>query len=409
MSQFIQLHVLTSYPPSNLNRDDLGRPKTAQMGGVNRLRISSQSLKRAWRTSEVFRKILGEGPQRQDMSDKVIGTRSKTIGLELFKQLAGVDDVNLDVLNRFKDKDEGIKRAFESARAIAEQFGKLDGDFPPKKKSKQKEDETDEIEATGEEDELNEDENKKQIEAFRKALSISQLCHISPKEISVVLELVKKLKQEKRVPTEEELNLLRTDHHAVDIGLFGRMLAEKPAFNTEAAVQVAHAITVHEVGIKDDYFTAVDDLNKGLEDKGSAHIGEAAFGDGVFYLYICINRDLLDKNLGVEGKAGLGNHTLKALLESVVKVSPTGKQNSFASRAYASFVLAEKGSQQPRSLSLAFLKPVSGDDYMETAIKQIEEKRESMNKMYGPCADAYKIMKENGGVSLNDISNFIVE
>ena len=54
MTQFIQLHLLTSYPPSNLNRDDLGRPKSAQIGGVGRLRVSSQSLKRAWRTSEVF-------------------------------------------------------------------------------------------------------------------------------------------------------------------------------------------------------------------------------------------------------------------------------------------------------------------------------------------------------------------
>ena len=54
MSQFIQLHLLTAYPSSNLNRDDQGRPKTAIIGGFERLRVSSQSLKRAWRTSEVF-------------------------------------------------------------------------------------------------------------------------------------------------------------------------------------------------------------------------------------------------------------------------------------------------------------------------------------------------------------------
>ena len=58
MSEFIQLHMLVSYPPSNLNRDDLGRPKTAVMGGTQRLRISSQSLKRAWRTSDIFSKSL---------------------------------------------------------------------------------------------------------------------------------------------------------------------------------------------------------------------------------------------------------------------------------------------------------------------------------------------------------------
>jgi len=61
MSTFIQLHLLTSYPPSNLNRDDLGRPKTAVMGGKTRLRISSQSLKRAWRNSELFKLAVGQG------------------------------------------------------------------------------------------------------------------------------------------------------------------------------------------------------------------------------------------------------------------------------------------------------------------------------------------------------------
>ena len=70
MNRFIQLHLLTSYPPSNLNRDDLGRPKTAIMGGVNRLRISSQSLKRAWRTSDVFKEKLSNN----------IGTRTKEMG-----------------------------------------------------------------------------------------------------------------------------------------------------------------------------------------------------------------------------------------------------------------------------------------------------------------------------------------
>ena len=70
MSRFIQLHLLTSYPPANLNRDDLGRPKTAMMGGVPRLRVSSQSLKRAWRKSDVF-----EGSLKDH-----VGTRTKSMG-----------------------------------------------------------------------------------------------------------------------------------------------------------------------------------------------------------------------------------------------------------------------------------------------------------------------------------------
>ena len=100
MSTFIQLHLLTSYPPSNLNRDDLGRPKTAIMGGKNRLRISSQSLKRAWRTSDLFAEAL-EGH---------IGTRTKDMGVEIYKALRG------------KGAAEG--NAKEWAKQIAEVFGK---------------------------------------------------------------------------------------------------------------------------------------------------------------------------------------------------------------------------------------------------------------------------------------------
>ncbi|MFP4237150.1 MAG: type I-E CRISPR-associated protein Cas7/Cse4/CasC [Desulfonatronovibrio sp.] len=78
MSTFIQLHLLTSYPPANLNRDDLGRPKTARMGGVDRLRVSSQSLKRTWRTSGLFEEAVAG----------YVGTRTKRLGVEVFNCLS---------------------------------------------------------------------------------------------------------------------------------------------------------------------------------------------------------------------------------------------------------------------------------------------------------------------------------
>ena len=84
MKRFNQIHLLTSYPPSNPNRDDLGRPKTARMGGVDRLRISSQSLKRAWRTSEVFKDALHGH----------IGTRTRRLGREPYQRFlaAGIEE-----------------------------------------------------------------------------------------------------------------------------------------------------------------------------------------------------------------------------------------------------------------------------------------------------------------------------
>jgi len=191
--------------------------------------------------------------------------------------------------------------------------------------------------------------------------------------------------ERKTKPEDSELALLRKKHTAADIALFGRMLASSPAFNTEAAAQVAHAISVHSVVVEDDFFTAVDDLNNGEDDAGASHLGETEFAAGLFYLYLCIDKDLLVKNLS--GDEALANKTLEALIESTATVSPSGKQNSFASRARASYILCETGKQQPRSLSVAYLKPVRGGDMLTSAIEQLETTVEGMDKVYGACAD----------------------
>lgn len=352
MTDFIQLHMLTSYPPSNLNRDDLGRPKTARMGGADRLRISSQSLKRAWRTSDLFESALAGH----------IGTRTKLIGVEANKALI--------------EKGIAGKKADDWAKQIARQFGKL--------KTTKVDNKTVEL------------------------LEIEQLAHICPEEQKSISTLIETLATEKRAPEKEELNLLRQKHNAVDIAMFGRMLASQPAYNMEAAVQVSHAVTIHPVTVEDDYFTAVDDLNKGDEDAGAAHIGEAAFAAGVFYQYVCINRNLLLENLSSNQE--LSDNALVALVESALKVSPSGKQNSFASRAYASYLLAEKGPQQPRSLSVAFLKPVFGNDILVKGIELLEGYRNKMETAYGKCADSHKVMDVlNGKGSLDEILAFIRE
>ncbi|MEO0249165.1 MAG: type I-E CRISPR-associated protein Cas7/Cse4/CasC, partial [candidate division WOR-3 bacterium] len=364
---FVQMHLLTSYPPSNLNRDDLGRPKTAVMGGVQRLRISSQSLKRAWRTSEVFQTVL---------SGKV-GTRTKCMGKAVFEALSSGRTLS-DVLenrqpNKLLDKVKE-DRAKELARTIAAVFGEL------------------EVE-----------DNKDPL----KGLQIKQLTHFNPDEISAIESLVENLRKRSDKPTENELLLLRKNVTAADIALFGRMLASKPEYNVEAAAQVAHAITVHKVAVEDDYFTAVDDLNRGEEDMGAGHIGETEFAAGLFYLYICVDRDLLLENL--KRDESLTKKALCALAECASSVAPTGKQNSFASRAYASYALAEKGTQQPRSLSVAFLKPVTGPDMLLTAIEALENTKANMDKVYGRLSDVYscKFNVVNGEGTLKDVLEFV--
>ncbi|TXH72825.1 MAG: type I-E CRISPR-associated protein Cas7/Cse4/CasC [Thiothrix sp.] len=322
MSRFVQLHLLTSYPPANLNRDDLGRPKTAMMGGEPRLRVSSQSLKRAWRTSEVF----------EDSLKGHIGVRTKEMGIEIFKQL--------------KEKGVAKKDAIDWSKAIAAQFGKL--------KAANKDNEMQELE-------------------------IEQLAHFSPEEQQAIQALITQLAERKTKPEVEELELLRKTHTAADIALFGRMLAAKPIYNTEAAAQVAHAISVHSVVVEDDFFTAVDDLNKGEDDAGASHLGETEFAAGLFYLYLCIDKALLIKNLS--GDESLANKTLAALIESATTVSPSGKQNSFASRARTSYLLCETGNQQPRSLSVAFLKPISKGNMLLDAKKRLDKTLYNMDEV----------------------------
>jgi len=349
MTTFVQLHLLTSYPPANLNRDDLGRPKTAVMGGAQRLRVSSQSLKRAWRTSDLFKEALSGH----------VGTRTKAMGVQIFENL--------------KKAGTKEKQAKEWAKAIARQFGGL--------KSENKNDPHQDLE-------------------------IEQLAHFSPEEIKAIEDLARRLNKEKREPKEDELQLLRAQHQAADIALFGRMLASNPEFNTEAAAQVAHAITVHKVAVEDDYFTAVDDLNKGDQDMGAGHIGETEFAAGLFYLYVCIDRDLLVKNL--KDDEDLTRETLRALTECAATIAPSGKQNSFASRAFASYILAEKGNRQPRTLSVAFLKPVNGADMLSDAMVALNTARDNIDKVYGKVSVAsYALNAVAGQGSLTELLDFV--
>ncbi|WP_444896172.1 type I-E CRISPR-associated protein Cas7/Cse4/CasC [Microbulbifer sp. SSSA005] len=358
MSRFIQLHVLTAYPPANLNRDDLGRPKTAKMGGCDRLRISSQSLKRHWRTSELFQQVLAT-----EQGDSLIGTRTKRQGVLAYETLL--------------DLGVSEKKAKLWAQKVAEQFGKL---------------------------------KKPEKDNPLADLEIEQLVHLSSAEQNGINALLKTLAEEGREPDKTELDLLRKENMAVDIALFGRMLASKPTYNVEAACQVAHALSAHSVVIEDDYFTAVDDLNDRSEDAGAAHLGEAGFAAGLFYSYICINKELLIENLG--GDKPLADRAVAALTETILKVSPSGKQNSYASRAYASYVVAEAGDQQPRSLSAAYLKPVDrySEDYAHDAIDALQKQLQSFDKVYGDCADSrYVLNAVTGEGNIEELLAFVSE
>ena len=345
MSRFIQLHFLTIYPPSNPNRDDTGRPKSANYGGVDRLRISSQSIKRAARMSEAMQRTL-EGK---------LGERSRRFGERIKKALieGGVESA------------EAEKAAYK----LTELFGKVDK------------------------------ENKGHTR---------QLAFISPDELTEAVRLAKDHIDGKELPEIKKLKeqVLRTADSAVDIAMFGRMLADDPKYNREAAVQVSHALTTHRALIEDDYYTAVDDLNTGVEDVGAAFVGDAGFGSGVYYLYAVIDTVLLRENLSDDRE--LSRRAASALTGAFATATPSGKRNSFAHHTRAGFIRAEAGSQQPRSLAGAFFKPVQGEDLMAASISELRKMADSMNRAYGDCADSVKEMDVAAGTgSLDGIRQFV--
>ena len=347
MTTFLQFHLLTTYPPSNPNRDDQGRPKQATVGGVPRLRLSSQALKRAIRECDYFQRGL-EGH---------LGTRTKRMATELTTKLV----------------EQGIDH--DRAREIAVQIGQVFTKIEPSKKGEpQKTDGT-------------------------------TLAFISPDEWALARELAGKALAGEKLPETKELTktILRKADGAVDVAMFGRMLADAPEYNREAAVQVAHAITTHRAQSEDDWFTGVDDLNK-REDTGAGHLGESAFGSGVFYLYACVNVDLLVENL--EGDRALAERGMDALVRALATATPRGKQNSYAHHPRAMYIRAEKGKAQPRDLSGAFFTPVAGD-LEHDSIARLEELAGQLDRAYGPSADETIVMDVRTGRGvLDDIAAF---
>lgn len=343
MTNFVQFHLLTSYPLSNPNRDDQGRPKQAMIGGVPRLRISSQSLKRALRETSFF---------AQDLAGH-IGTRTRLLATKLKAELIA--------------QNTPERQADEIAVKIGEAFSKLEP----------------------------------------KSTKATTLAFVSPEEWDLARELAARALTGEKLPADKDLRkrVLRRADGAVDIAMFGRMLADSPEYNRDAAVQVAHAFTTHQAQAQDDWFAAVDDLKTREEDAGAGHLGEHGFGSGVYYLYACVNIDLLVENLA--GDRALAAKGIESLARALAIATPTGKQNSHAHHPRAGFIRVERGAGQPRDLSGAFHRAVAPD--LRASISALTEMAEKIDRAYGPVTEAHLDMDVEVGIgTLAEIAAFAV-
>lgn len=348
---YLELHILQNFAPSNLNRDDTGNPKDTEFGGVRRARISSQAIKRSIRLHPVFARTTEVAP--------AIRTRwmARLIAEALVK--AG------------KPEDQ----AKEVANAFAIQYSKLD----------EKKEHTSVLLY------LSKTETDAAVQALIEKwpdVIINLKDGKSPELDTVAKELFKDLKRRTSAP---------------DIALFGRMLAEKPELNIDAACQVAHAISTHRVNMELDYFTAVDDLQKD-EEVGAAMIGVTAFNSACFYRYARVDWDLLVSNL--DGDEELARKTVEGFLRAAALAIPSGKQNSFAAQNPPDFMLGVvRQDGQSWSLANAFETPVKpGRDggLMSASIERLNEYWAKLRKVYGGDGITSAALSLNSDDTLED-------
>ncbi len=374
MSRFLQIHTLTSYPAALLNRDDAGFAKRIPFGGAVRTRISSQCLKKHWRSHDGEDGLAALG---QPMSVRSRFTFDEYIVKPLVEKLDPklVLAVTQAVMDAFLGKSAKAAKkqadADEDVENAAGGAGKKKGGNSGGSDTLQ----TGQITVLG----------KAEVDYLREL--VGSVCAAKPKPENAA----EAVKAHLGKPGQKNLTAMRCAA-GLDAALFGRMVTSDLLAQGDAAVHVAHAFTVHAEATESDYFSAVDELLEVREDElGSGHIGTSELTSGLFYGYVAIDVPLLTSNLeGCDRKAWKNaDRTLAAAVaERLVKlaatVSPGAKLGSTAPHAWAHLVLVEAGNAQPRTLANAFLKPVDPrPDLVAGAYAALGKHAAELDRMYG--------------------------
>lgn len=338
MSTFIDVHALHTLPPNNINRDDTGAPKTATFGGVPRQRVSSQAWKRA---------IRKDFPEY--LSPDQLGTRTKRVVEKTVEKL--------------QELDPGWEtgRAAEAVEAVFKAAGITTSRPKPKEGA--------EREPLGETGYL----------LFLSAHQIERLArHI--------------IDSDGAKPGKRDAKKLLDEEHSVDIAMFGRMVADSPDFNVDAAVQVAHAIGVSPAEPEFDYYTAVDDVVEDAEETGAGMIGTVQMMSSTLYRYGTLDMTQLEENLASHEAAA---EAAKTFVQSFITSMPTGKQNTFANRTMPEAVVVSVRSDRPVSWINAFEEPVAespGENRRVKAAEKLAREAADLEKVYDAPAERTWVM-----------------
>lgn len=364
---FVEFHVLASHVPSNLNRDDLGTPKTAMFGGERRLRISSQCLKRTWRTSQYF---------RGEFAEKELGVRTQLAPELVFKQLG-------------PEYDDKARRGLEELFKAIGKKGGAGGANAEGDDDGQEEEETSAEPSHGD-DAASSGGTKTAHLLFLSRQELDEIAAFARDRAKDLSRIVKESRRQVRVDGDElkKARVALQKHlaekcarNAVDVALFGRFVTSDEISTVDAALQVAHALGTQKIDLEYDYFTAVDDLSN---ETGAGHLGETEFAASVFYKYAVCNYPQLVGNLA--GDRALAARGLKALAQAMARAVPIGKKNGTAPHNPADYIEVIVRRDAPVSLANAFLRPVrpQGEkDVMDVSIERLREQAKKYASAYG--------------------------
>jgi len=338
---FIELHILQNFAPSNLNRDESNSPKDCVFGGTRRARISSQCIKRSIRSHPSF----------AEETEVELGTRTRLLA------------VAVSALLQAEGKE--VEQADQAAQALV---GSILGGMDAKKKEQSKV-------------LFYASQEEKEMLAQRLLDAWDELSEEKSRT-----DAISGIKN-------EFIKLFQNRTSAPEIAMFGRMLAEEPKLNLDAAAQVAHAISTHRANMEFDFFTAVDDLQKDGE-TGAGMMGVTGFNAATFYRYANVDFNQLVANL--DGDHELALKTLRGFLKASALAIPTGKQNSFAAQNPPSFLLAVvRKTGNTWSMANAFEKPISpkGDSsQLDASIEALDAYWGELQEFFGDQASPYVAM-----------------
>jgi CRISPR system Cascade subunit CasC len=327
---FVQIHFLTPYAPSLLNRDDVGFAKRIPFGSAVRTRISSQCLKRHWRKFDGNHALGG-------IDGVTLAVRSRqTFDREILRKLVDV---------------HGIPEPL--ARAVTEELMSVVLGESAKKRAAQEKKKS--IDGSADSAPL----NSAQVTVLGRPeldfllAEAREVCRATTNAVKAAGAVKKHLTRERT----ENLRALKCGS-GLDAALFGRMVTGDILARCDGALHVAHAFTVHGEAAESDYFTAVDDLlaESGEGEVGSAHINTSELTSGLFYGYVVADIRRLVANLSNDRV--LAAHVMDSMVRLIATVSPGAKLGSTAPYSYAHLMLVEFGKAQPRTLANAFLTPV---------------------------------------------------